>query len=66
MFHSADALNVDNDHFLYSQYSKEKGRYTDRNTCSWSVTQHLVKKKVEGQIKTQDTTLSEAFKIKTF
>lgn len=40
--HSADALNVDNDHFLYPEDPKEQGRHTDRNTCSWSITQHQV------------------------
>lgn len=40
--HPADALHIDNDHFLYSEYSKEQGRHTDRNACSWSITQHQI------------------------
>lgn len=47
--HSADALNVDNDHFLYPKDPKEQGRHTDRNTCSWSITQHLKKKKATSK-----------------
>lgn len=42
IFHSADALNIDNGHLLYSKYSKEQGRHTDGDTCSRAITQHQI------------------------